>query len=531
MSEDDRKEVWKSILTELEEGWVEEVARQDLPANTVYFSRFVAWQLKANKPGWFWKPRCCDNGRSNRINDATVIRTPIRDMPTIDMQAAVSNCFARSRTRRNAKDGKTGEKHRRFAHILMDMSAAYRQLLGNNDKVFRVIYVVDNEGRERFFLMHRLTFGEASSVSNYNLHARTLCMLVRKALLLPMLHFFDDFSTPIPEHLREKAVKALHGLLEDLLEAKFNEEKCVSGEEVAYLGLLIKLTAEGFHVRLHENRRAKLLYYVEQHLQVNGMTGTEAAALAGRLSFAGNAMFGRLGRTYLYPIFSRANAVQPHLKLNFQLRQALAWWRDLLRRPDVAWSRFAPVTHSDREKWIVYTDASKIGKSVVALKVEKGAVSRVYHSAVAFPCRSEEDIKQLEDQCLAAVFHTVPQGVCQALILLMVDNVATQTAMTRGLGPYAGECWHAAATRGCAMWCERVCSGDNTADDSSRQLPIPRFLRKAGTLKPLLKVVSYYVRFPSSLQPMKHLGVQNHEVPFPGKGGPPQMFPHGGKPW
>ena len=86
-SPEDKLFLWESMKTETENGFATEISVDALRLEkAVFFQRFAVDQLKNEKPGWVFKKRPCDNGRSAQINRATLVYTPIK-LATADVYA------------------------------------------------------------------------------------------------------------------------------------------------------------------------------------------------------------------------------------------------------------------------------------------------------------------------------------------------------------------------------------------------------------------------------------------------------------
>ena len=108
-----------------------------------------------------------------------------------------------------------------------------------------------------------------------------------------------------------------------------------------YLGIEITLSPSKITFGLTQNRLDKLQWHISDRLDRNHMSTSEASSLAGRLAFANTALFGRIGRAPLNPIFDRANAKSPRPILNQNLRNALLWWQKVLQCGPEHWQRTA----------------------------------------------------------------------------------------------------------------------------------------------------------------------------------------------
>ena len=103
------------------------------------------------------------------------------------------------------------------------------------------------------------------------------------------------------------------------------------------------------------------------------MTKFQASELAGRLSWACNALFGRCRRAVLAPILGRPTNANPWCPLNSRLRRSLAGWTVWLRSPEedlVTSAPFAP--GSPCAPAVSYSNAgTDFGVGVISLPEEE----------------------------------------------------------------------------------------------------------------------------------------------------------------
>ena len=125
-------------------------------------------------------------------------------------------------------------------------------------------------------------------------------------------------------------------------------DKLMFGQSLAVLGVSVNLLPDRFVLRPSREKMLKCLCVMRVALEPGGSLRPGCAQkLAGRLQWACQYMFHRLGRAMIRPIYSqvysRQSNVGPELKI------ALQWWCNILEL-DVAEERFweypeAPVAH------------------------------------------------------------------------------------------------------------------------------------------------------------------------------------------
>ena len=103
--------------------------------------------------------------------------------------------------------------------------------------------------------------------------------------------------------------------------------------------------------------------------QINDIrsTGTilhgSASKLAGRLNFAGQSIFGKIGKAFLRPIYDRVH--HGSSTVDAHLHHALQWWQRLLTT--TTFLRTAPFHFTQLPQLVLYTDATGKGRLGMAL--------------------------------------------------------------------------------------------------------------------------------------------------------------------
>ena len=83
---------------------------------------------------------------------------------------------------------------------LIDLKKAYKQLaIHPRDAPFSIFGIKDLSGEWVFFEALVLGFGSRNAVMGFNLMARALRFIINAGLMIPVTHFFDDFSHVEPE--------------------------------------------------------------------------------------------------------------------------------------------------------------------------------------------------------------------------------------------------------------------------------------------------------------------------------------------
>ena len=102
------------------------------------------------------------------------------------------------------------------------------------------------------------------------------------------------------------------------------------GQSLVALGVLITPKEYSFRCELAPAKAAKCVDTIVKALTSCEMYPGTARKLSGRLSWASQFMFRRLGRAMLRPLFQRAHSSE--CMLDEPLRVALGWWLEVLKK-------------------------------------------------------------------------------------------------------------------------------------------------------------------------------------------------------
>ncbi|KAJ9473450.1 hypothetical protein DIPPA_28121 [Diplonema papillatum] len=464
-----KEAIWRSVQKELEAGFMVEL--QSPPANAVYLRRFVVRQVKSDEEIPRVKERACDDGRMSLINKAVRMSTPVK-LDSADVFAEVA--------RRVAVGAMARDPSSAFKFVGLDHKDAYRQLHARNDGLCRCVVAEEPAtGRVRFFRMGRLSFGEAAAVVHYNAFAKVLARVVRRGLRLPLCQYYDDFAAPCPAG-DDRALADVLELLQDILLTSFNEEKTAEGERFRHLGLVFTITSEGVEVAISAARRRGLVHMLEGVLARDSLSPGEAASLAGKLGFATSALFGRVGRVPLQPIFRRSNAATTFagFRLGGDLEAALRWWMRTLAEDERCFRKTVPlqlVRPGEGTRYVLLTDACLFGLGAVIATISEGEVAAVEYFAHPVPQQGAGmTIHHLEFVAVTVAFRLWFGDEEDFAVSVWVDNDVVLGSLIQGrtrakeLRAPVHLFWERLARSRGNVWFDRVPGVDNIADLPSR---------------------------------------------------------------
>ena len=224
---------------------------------------------------------------------------------------------------------------------------------------------------------------------------------------------------------------------------------------------------------LEEERLGKWRAEIREALRRSTLSPARALKLAGKLSWGATAVFGRGARVYLAAIYYHGSGNQSRLSLRTKL--CLQWWLRFLEQPP---SRSVPVMRPQRERCILYTDATGQGRMawvILAPGLKAWAAADVPTAAKQWALYRKNQIGTWELMAaLCALKFLIEYLPGEYEILAFVDNTSALGALTRGCSrqfdwnELIGELWFSIAQRGHYLHLWHVPSHLNLADAPTR---------------------------------------------------------------
>lgn len=189
-------------------------------------------------------------------------------------------------------------------------------------------------------------FGSSSAVYSWERVGSLLNTLARRILNLALLRYVDDFFAPERLESLEHGMWCFARLVRLLMgSSALANRKLACGNTLVVLGIQMSASDAGFrsvyfsyvilpsHVLPHrlfpaKDKAEKCASTIRKALTEGKLSAGCAEKLAGRLSWATQFMFYRLGRALLRPIFDQRFSLKG--KIGNTLKVALEWWLQVL---------------------------------------------------------------------------------------------------------------------------------------------------------------------------------------------------------
>ena len=214
-----------------------------------------------------------------------------------------------------------------------------------------------------------LMFGSTASVWSYCRVADLMTWLSRSLLLVPLLHFVDDFGSCETEITANSAFQCTQDVCSQL-GVKFKESKAQPpAQRHVIQGVELELSHDLAQIKCTPERRTRMDCVLLQMLLDDTLKPAEAAAVAGKLQFIAKSLFGKASAAAIRPFYQRASAdwlckLQKGWKLNAALKSAIAFLRHCFRHPPPRSVRFQAAPRS-----VIYADAFfQLGEQLFKIK-------------------------------------------------------------------------------------------------------------------------------------------------------------------
>ena len=367
-----------------------------------------------------------------------------------------------------------------------DMKSAYRQIAIRPDHVrFSITAVYDPDTKQvQLHEIYGQPFGAGHAVPNFCRVAEWLCRCIRRLFKSSLDHFFDDFFVIEPMSTIAISTFCIRESFK-LLGFSLDPDKSQPPSEVAaVLGVVFNTESlssqKVLRVQAKPSRIRNLELMINQVLESNSLSATQAASLVGKFNFLCSTLFGKVGRCATLPLRQRQYSKHDKVFVNDAIRTSLLIMKELLKT-----SPHREVTLEELSPHILYTDASDVPgrnpQQVLGAYLWDPISKSQHYSSVAVPSellmawqQRKSYMGQLE--ILAAFFglSTWSKRLAGRKLLLFVDNDSAGANLVRGYSPLldsgalAGAFWLLASSMRVAVYIDRAESKSNPSDGPSR---------------------------------------------------------------
>ena len=324
---------------------------------------------------------------------------------------------------------------------------------------------------------HRASpFGATSAVHAWERVGALVCTIARRALKMPVHRYVDDYFGFERRALVEHSMNCFARLVRMLLgQGAVANRKLECGVGLTILGVDVEMDCIGYKCRPSKLKAQKCVAAITCALADDCLKSGCAQKLAGRLNWAGQFLFHRVGRAMLRPIFDQKHSRNG--RLSGPLKIALGWWLWALRQ-DIVEHR--PWCVCELPPVHLLVDAAGSPAHCAAVLFIDGKClytdgSPARHFMEQFQKRSDNQIMTLEILAIALGLSTFASEIHGRRVVVFSDNTGAEASCRRGTASAWDHCrliheiWSHCLCNKTQIWIERVPSEYNLADLPSRK--------------------------------------------------------------
>ena len=222
-----------------------------------------------------------------------------------------------------------------------DLDAAYRQFPISDPSYAYVILCTPKE--VTLWQHNALSFRATASVWSFNRAADGMMFLARQLLLIPTLHFVDDFGGVEPTETADSAFHCFGNFFAALGLRMKTKKALAPKAHQKILGVYVSITNTEVWVQPCPVRLQKIQGAIEEALLSNHLTPDGAQKLAGKLIFLQTSSFGQIGKASLHSVYGRAAAIQ--------VTTATHLWLTHCEPPYIHWEGYYPIYNRNHCLW------------------------------------------------------------------------------------------------------------------------------------------------------------------------------------
>jgi hypothetical protein len=235
-----------------------------------------------------------------------------------------------------------------------------------------------------------MPFGATASVLAWHRVGKLLTQLANRLLHLPVYRYVDDYFAAdrcicysgylralpcilvfIRPGLVQSGLRTFVRLVRALLGPKaIADAKTEYGQCIVILGIQVQADANGAWFNVCPKKAQKWAAQISEAIATLHLDGGSAQKLAGRLNFATQHLFHRLGRAMIKPIYGQETTASG--KVGPRLLEALEWWLVVLRQNITEHRRWA--TAAEEGVCRLFVDAASTPPKCAAVLCIDGRV-------------------------------------------------------------------------------------------------------------------------------------------------------------
>ena len=359
--------------------------------------------------------------------------------------------------------------------VTADIDSAFRRIPLNVQHRWAAGVAYLHNGIAYVAFHYAMPFGATSSVFNWHRVGDLILTIARRILHMPLSRYVDDYFGPERPENMEQCSQLFARLVRMFLgESAIAIDKLKSDLSLVVLGILVQPSTAGVTFCLCEKKTEKWLACLEEAIVTGRLNSGRAQKLAGKLMWATQHLFYRVGRAMIKPIFAQKTCTSGIV--GPRLLRALMWWRSILRQgvsEDRPWSVY------EKTPCRLFLDAASTPARLAGVLFCDGR--KLYfdgapseHVLQQFVKRNDNQITSLEILAIMVALSTFANELRGRCVVIYTDNKGAEGATSRGSAKsfdhnqLIHEIWSHAFQFRMHLWVERVPSKWNIADCPSR---------------------------------------------------------------
>jgi hypothetical protein len=218
-----------------------------------------------------------------------------------------------------------------------------------------------------------LPFGFTGSVVAWARVGAARPTSLRRALRMGVSRYVDVIFTFEQEAVAAHALECMTRVVRAILgQDSLSEDKLAVSRKEVVLGVEAELTDDEVTYRIPTVKRTKWGADIAEALRCKKLRPDRAGVLGGRLGFACQSIFSKLGRAMVRPVYDRQHLKDKRaseIGNGSALQVALSWWKTLLDEDIVqSW----PLSGTPRDSVTILCDAASTPPTIAAVVASKG---------------------------------------------------------------------------------------------------------------------------------------------------------------
>ena len=278
-----------------------------------------------------------------------------------------------------------------------------------------------------------MPFGASASVEAWDDIGELLQDITRNVLRIPVFRYVDDYFAAERKELMKHAMECFARLVRAVLGlTAISERKLEYGDSLVILGMMVEPCLAGVTFRLCPTRSKKWAKQLRDAIDSRYLDAGTARKLAGRLTWATQWLFNKVGRAMIRPIF--AQVCSGTGTVSARLLSALVWWLEVLEY-GVTEVRSWRLTRSSTCR--LYVDAASTPACCAAVLFVDG--KKLYTSwepsaeqMKQFKQRRDKQIMTLEILAILGALSTFRDILTHRKVAIYSDNEGAEHSTIKG---------------------------------------------------------------------------------------------------